>query len=33
MPADSNEHQKIDDVSTDRITYSIQSLETMGLAL
>ena len=24
MPVDSNEHQRIDDVSTDRISYSIQ---------
>ena len=30
MPVDNNEHQRIDDVSTDRISYSIQSLETMG---
>ena len=33
MPVDNNEHQRIDDVSTDRISYGIQSLETMGFAL
>ena len=33
MPLDNNEHQRIDDVSTDRISYGIQSLETMGFAL
>ena len=35
MPVDrdNNEHQRIDDVSTDRIYYGIQSLETMGVAL
>ena len=33
MPVDSNEHQRIDDVSTDHISYVIQSLETMGFAL
>ena len=32
MPVDNNEHQRIDDVSTDRISYGIQSLETMGFA-
>ena len=32
MPVD-NEHQRIDDVSTDRISYGVQSLETMGFAL
>ena len=29
MPVDNNEHQRIEDVSTDRISYGIQSLETM----
>ena len=33
MPADYNEHQRIDDVSTDHISYDIQSLEPMGFAL
>ena len=33
MPVDNNEHQRIDDVSTDRISYGIQSLETMCFAL
>ena len=40
MPVDNNEHQMIDvstdvyiDVSTDRISYGIQSLETRGFAL
>ena len=33
MPVENNEHQRIDDVSTDRIFYGIQSLETMGFAL
>ena len=33
MPVDNNEHQRIDDVSTDRISYDIRSLETMGVAL
>ena len=28
-----NEHQKIDDVSTDMISYGIQSLETIGFVL
>ena len=28
-----NEHQRIDDVSTDRISYDIRSVETMGFAL
>ena len=32
IPVDNNEHQRIDDVSTDRIFYGIQSLETMGFA-
>ena len=30
---DNNEHQRIDDVSTDRISYDIRSLETMVFAL
>ena len=29
MPVDNNEHQRIDDVSTERISYGIQSLETI----
>ena len=34
MPVDNNEHQRIDDISTERtISYGIQSLETMGFAL
>ena len=33
MPVDNNKHQAIDNVSTDRISYGKQSLETMGLAL
>ena len=33
MPVDNNEHQRIDDVSTDRISYGIQSLDTMSFAL
>ena len=28
-----NEHQKIDDVSTDLISYGIQSLQTIGFVL
>ena len=33
MPVDNNELQRIDNVSTDRISYGIQSLKTMGFAL
>ena len=33
MPVDNIEHQRIDDVSIDRISYGMQSLETMGIAL
>ena len=33
LPVDNNEHQRIDDVSTDRISYDIRSIETMGFAL
>ena len=33
MSVDISEHQRIDDVSTDRISYGIQSLETMGFTL
>ena len=33
VPVDNNEHQRIDDVSTDRISYDIRSVETMGFAL
>ena len=33
MPVDNNEHQRIDDVSTNCISYGIQSLETMGFVL
>ena len=29
MPVDNNEHQRIDDVSTDRISYGIQSMYTV----
>ena len=34
QPVDNNnEHQRIDDVSTDRISYDIRSVETMSFAL
>ena len=33
LPVDNNEHQRIDDVSTDRISYDIRSVETMAFAL
>ena len=33
MPVDNNGHQRIDDISTDHISYGIQLLETMGFAL
>ena len=33
LPVDNNEHQRIDDVSTDRVSYDIRSVETMGSAL
>ena len=33
LPVDNNEYQRIDDVSTDRISYDIRSVETMGFAL
>ena len=33
LPVDNNEHQRIDDVSTDRISHDIRSVETMGFAL
>ena len=33
LPVDNNEHQRIDDVSTDRISYDIRSVKTMGFAL
>ena len=34
LPVDNNEHQRIDDdISTDRISYDIRSVETMGFAL
>ena len=33
VPVDNNEHQRIGDVSTDRISYAIMSLEIMGFAL
>ena len=33
IPVDYNEHQRIDDASTNLISYNIQSLETMGFAL
>ena len=32
LPVDNNEHQRIYDVSTDRISYDIRSVETMGFA-
>ena len=31
MHVDNNEKQRIDDVSTDHISYDIRSVETMGL--
>ena len=31
MPVDNNQHQRIDDVSTDLISYGIQSLDWFGL--
>ena len=33
MPVDNNEHRRTDDVSNDRIFYSIQSLEKICFAL
>ena len=33
MPLDDHEHQRIDDVSTDCISYGIPSLETMDFVL
>ena len=33
MPVDNNEYQRIDDVSTDRISYCIQTRETKGFTL
>ena len=33
MPVDNNEHLRINDVSTDRTSYGIQSVETMGFTL
>ena len=33
MPVGNNEHQRIDDVSSDLISNGIQSLETIGFAL
>ena len=33
MPVDNNGHQRIDDAPSDLVSYSIQSQETMGLAL
>ena len=33
MPVGNNEHQRIDDVSTERIFNDIRSVETMGFAL
>ena len=33
MPVDNIGHQLIDDVPTDRISYDIRSVETMGFAL
>ena len=31
MPVSNTEHQRIDNVSSDLISYGIQSLETIGL--
>ena len=33
LSVNNNEYQMIDDVSTDRISYDIWSVETMGFAL
>ena len=33
MPVDNNEHQRIDDVLSDRISYDTRSVKTMGFAL
>ena len=33
MPVGNNEHQRFDDVSTDRVFYDVRSVETMALAL
>ena len=33
MPVNNNKHPWIDDVTTDRISNGIQSVETMGFAL
>ena len=33
LPVENNEHQRIDDVSTDRISYDMRSVETMGFTL
>ena len=33
LHVDNNEHQRVDDVYTDRISYDIRSVETMGFAL
>ena len=32
LPVDNNEHQRVDDVSIDRIFYDIRSVETVGFA-
>ena len=32
MPVGNNEHQMIDDIYTDLISYAIQSQETIGFA-
>ena len=33
MSVRNNEHQRVDDVSTELISYAIQSLETSGFVL
>ena len=33
LAVDNNEYQRINDVSTDRISCDIRSVETMGFAL
>ena len=33
MPVRNNEYQRVDDVSTDLISYGMQSLGTIGLVL
>ena len=33
MPVGNNEHQRVDNISTDLISYDIQPLDTIGFAL